>query len=315
AIHKNSLQLVAFTIFEWCMVSYSGLQIWQHDQLVKDIGIPSDMLLNQGDAITRLILFSQLGLQVVAVLGITLLTWRLYSEFGWLVFQKLGADVSLRKMMKEYRLLFTLLKLDAFFFFGYAIQIAALTDKHWLKGLIEIAFAIPLSMIIMGLGLCAKLRQENKATMLGFIACLWLLMAYMVYRLIALFEPLKGDPTTDPYFFSRKTMTVFASLTLFMTILAFWNAIVMYMNFNKGLKEAMVQYRVRRSGTIRSVTTTGSICQAPGQASTRPGTINSTQGPIRNSRRGSRNKSLLRCDSTTASPRQTVIMVERWQIE
>lgn len=78
------------------MVSYSGLQIWQHDQLVKDIGIPSDMLLDQGDAITRLILFSQLGLQVVAALGITLLTWRLYSEFGWLVFQKLGADVSLR---------------------------------------------------------------------------------------------------------------------------------------------------------------------------------------------------------------------------
>lgn len=93
-------------------------------------------------------------------------------------------------------------------------------------------------------------------------------MAYMVYRLIALYEPLTGDPTTDPYFFSRKTMTVFgkcsmtfvwciflvsyshclylinditmktASLTLFMTILAFWNAIVMYMNFNKGLKEA-----------------------------------------------------------------------------
>lgn len=54
-----------------------------------------------------------------------------------------------------------------------------------------------------------KLRQENKATMLGFIACLWLLMAYMVYRLIALYEPLTGDPTTDPYFFSRKTMTVF----------------------------------------------------------------------------------------------------------
>lgn len=57
--------------------------------------------------------------------------------------------------MKEYRLLFTLLKLDAFFFFGYAIQIAALMDKHWLKGLTEIAFAIPLSMIIMGLGFCA----------------------------------------------------------------------------------------------------------------------------------------------------------------
>ncbi|KAF9319504.1 hypothetical protein BG003_008895 [Podila horticola] len=280
AIHKNSLQLVAFTIFEWCMVSYSGLQIWQHDQLMKDIGIPNDMLLDQGDSITRLILFSQLGLQ----------------------------------MMKEYRLLFTLLKLDAFFFFGYAIQIAALMDKHWLKGLTEIAFAIPLSMIIMGLGFCA-LRKENKATMLGFIACLGLLMSYMVYRLIALYEPLTGNPATDPYFFSRKTMTVFASLTLFMTILAFWNAIVMYMNFNKGLKEAMIQYRVRRSGTIRSVTTTASIGQVPGQAGTHTGTVNSTQGLVRTSRRGSRYKNMLHCESATASPHQTIVMVERWQIE
>jgi len=50
--------------------------------------------------------------------------------------------------------------------------------------------------------------------MLGFIACLWLLMAYMVYRLIALYEPLTGDPTTDPYFFSRKTMTVFGKCSM-----------------------------------------------------------------------------------------------------
>lgn len=59
------------------------------------------------------------------------------------------------EMMKEYRLLFTLLKLDAFFFFGYAIQVAALTDQHWQKGLEEIAFAIPLSGIIILLGFCA----------------------------------------------------------------------------------------------------------------------------------------------------------------
>ncbi|KAF9897864.1 hypothetical protein BX616_004857, partial [Lobosporangium transversale] len=155
AIHKNSLQLVAFTLFEWCMVSYSGLQIWQHDQLVKDIGISDELLIHLGDIKTRTILFSQFGVQVTACIGITLLTWRLYSEFGWLVFQKLGADVSLRKMMKEYRLLFTLLKLDAFFFFGYAIQIAILTDKYWQKGLTEVAFAVPLSCIIILLGFCA----------------------------------------------------------------------------------------------------------------------------------------------------------------
>ena len=90
------MQLVAFTIFEWCLVTYSGLQIWQRDQLIKDIGIPSEVLVSLGDKTTRMILFSQLAVQIAACLGITLLTWRLYSEFGWLVFQKLGADVSLR---------------------------------------------------------------------------------------------------------------------------------------------------------------------------------------------------------------------------
>lgn len=64
-------------------------------------------------------------------------------------------SLQLVEMMKEYRLLFTLLKLDAFFFFGYAIQVAALTDKQWQKGLEEIAFAIPLSGIIILLGFCA----------------------------------------------------------------------------------------------------------------------------------------------------------------
>jgi len=98
----------------------------------------------------------------------------------------------------------------------------------------------------------------------GFITCLALLIGYMIYRLVALWQTLTGSPETDPYFFSRKTMTVFgmslpihlsmrmcltkkiyspiiysvAGLTLFMTILALINAIVMLYNFNKGLKEA-----------------------------------------------------------------------------
>ncbi|KAF9183532.1 hypothetical protein BGZ51_003987 [Haplosporangium sp. Z 767] len=239
ATHKNSLQLFAFTMFEWCIVSYSALQIWQHNQLIKNIEIPDEMLVSFGDSTTRAILFSQLGFQIAACLGITLLTWKLYSEFGWVIFQKLGADVSLRKMMKEYRMLFTLLKLDSFMFFGYAIQVAALTDEYWKKGLIEVAFAIPLSAVIIFLGYYAT-RNENKVTMGGFIACLGLLIGYMTYRLVALNQTVTGDPETDPFFFSRKTMTVFAALTLFMTILALINAIVMLYNFDRGLKEAIM---------------------------------------------------------------------------
>ncbi|KAF9945873.1 hypothetical protein BGZ72_000909 [Mortierella alpina] len=239
AIHKNSLQLVAFTIFEWCTVSYSGLQIWQHDQLIRDIGVPVKDLVALGDPLTRVLLFFQLAIQIVACLGITLLTCKLYYEFGWLVFQKLGADVSLRKMMKEYRLLFTILKLDAFFFIGYVVLVATLTDKNWKMGLIDVAFAVPLSSIIILLGYYA-MRNENKVIMGGFIACLGLLIAYMIFRVVVLYQVMTGDASTDPYFYSRKTMTVFAALTLFMTQLALVYAIVMLYNFNRGLKEASI---------------------------------------------------------------------------
>lgn len=46
----------------------------------------------------------------------------------------------------------------------------------------------------------------------GFISCLGLLIAYMIYRLVALYQTLTGDASSDPYFFSRKTMTVFGEL-------------------------------------------------------------------------------------------------------
>ncbi|KAF9434362.1 hypothetical protein BGZ76_008138 [Entomortierella beljakovae] len=311
AIHKNSLQLVAFTVFEWCIVSYSGLQICQHDNLFKEIGVPIDDLMELGDSNTRTILFAQLGVQIAASLGITLLTWRLYSEFGWLVFQKLGADVSLRKMMKEYRLLFTLLKLDAFFFFGYALQVAALTDKQWQKGLVEVAFAIPLSAIIILLGFWA-LRNENKVIMGGFIACLALLIGYMAYRLAALHQTMTGDPATDPYFLSRKTMTVFASLTLIMTILALINAIVMLYNFNKGLKEAMEQYRVKRTGTIRSVTRSVHRISANGSLSNLGGDASAPGTPrIRPAAGGVGGRFVKRTSKRDSTP----VMAERWQIE
>lgn len=55
----------------------------------------------------------------------------------------------------------------------------------------------------------------------GFISCLGLLIAYMMYRLVALYRTLTGDESTDPYFFSRKTMTVFGKciISLFPIVL------------------------------------------------------------------------------------------------
>lgn len=56
------------------------------------------------------------------------------------------------------------------------------------------------------------MRNENKVIMGGFIACLGLLISYMIFRIVALYQAMTGEPATDPYFYSRKTMTVFGKL-------------------------------------------------------------------------------------------------------
>ncbi|KAI4124325.1 MAG: hypothetical protein LQ347_005784 [Umbilicaria vellea] len=50
-------------------------------------------------------------------------SWKVYGEFRWTVFQQFSADLKLQKKYFTYQVFLTLLKFDLFFQIGYQVQL------------------------------------------------------------------------------------------------------------------------------------------------------------------------------------------------
>lgn len=59
----------------------------------------------------------------IAQIAYTYLAYRIYQDFGWLVFKRLGADRKIHRYYFYYEIFACLLKFDFFFFVGFSIQL------------------------------------------------------------------------------------------------------------------------------------------------------------------------------------------------
>jgi hypothetical protein len=58
-----------------------------------------------------------------------LLSYRLYKEFGWKMFKRIGADPIMKSMYRDYQILLLLTKFDVFFVLAFGIQFLVLIVK------------------------------------------------------------------------------------------------------------------------------------------------------------------------------------------
>ncbi|RUP51349.1 hypothetical protein BC936DRAFT_148632 [Jimgerdemannia flammicorona] len=68
------------------------------------------------------------------------------------IYKDLGADIEIRRMYQNHLCLLTLLKLDIFFFVGYAIQLITLMPGGGSNSIIEFTIAIPISVLMLVFG-------------------------------------------------------------------------------------------------------------------------------------------------------------------
>jgi heterodisulfide reductase subunit A-like polyferredoxin len=109
--HKNTIQILAIVAFNCAMVAYAGVQVKQ----------ASDILVRTSDdSLSNMILtyFARaadptpyhasqpyeivvLSLMVVFASGFAFIAYRLYKEFGWTIYKKIGADLAMRGMFNN----------------------------------------------------------------------------------------------------------------------------------------------------------------------------------------------------------------------
>ncbi|KAI9317573.1 hypothetical protein BX666DRAFT_2101712 [Dichotomocladium elegans] len=122
---KNTIQVIAFILLNLCCLIYSAFQFQQISDALTNL---AELASSNTIALDNLhSLIYKLLVANVVIIGVCELVYiylgaRLYQEFGWRIYKKIGADPEIRNMYRWYQILLTILKIDMFFFLGYSIQ-------------------------------------------------------------------------------------------------------------------------------------------------------------------------------------------------
>ncbi|GAC73243.1 hypothetical protein PANT_9d00014 [Moesziomyces antarcticus T-34] len=241
---KNTLQLIGVLIFNIALTITAAIEIRQvrdalnaQDQIAGGYPCPD----NPNRLCRARSLFPQVETYLIVVTAtcfvaeffMIYLSYKLWREFGWIVYQKIGADLKVRNMFFWYQLFIVFIKFTFFFGVGftviYLILVADTTD--WEYG-VTIA-AVPIAMVALFVA-GFSVRREWSSLMVVSLLLMIVGLVYFVYKLTQVWVP----ATRDEYTYVHTTITFisgFAILTLSLTLL---NGFICLLNFHKGLKPA-----------------------------------------------------------------------------
>ncbi|KAG0295602.1 hypothetical protein BGZ98_001326, partial [Dissophora globulifera] len=239
---QNTIEVIGIVIFNLCCFAYSIFEISQIQKTLWDAGengffTSTDSAMDLNSAVKPFLI------TVVCIIGVTqcLVTWlayRLFQEFGWKIYKKIGADPNMKKMYRAYQIYLVLIKVDLFFFVGFSIQFIYLTltrrggdPEYWIT-----ISVLPITILILYVAIYA-VRHESRRWMATFIGAMLCGVVYFVFKVIRMYV----GPKKENYDGVVKFLTLFATLCLITILVTIGNATVCYKNFGKGLKPHLVR--------------------------------------------------------------------------
>lgn len=258
--NKNTIQIMALVAFNAAMVAYAGVQVKQaSDILVKTEGSNTlaNMILNIFAVnpsatpyhASKPYEIAVVVLMVIFASGFAFIAYKLYKEFGWSIYKKIGADLAMRDMYKVYQIFIMILKFDIFFQLGFSAQFLSVIilaynsvaddkDNGGPSPSAQASFRnILIIHLVLSVGACIVLpvlawrglKRECNYSMAAFISGGLGTLVYNIIKLNQVFE--------DPARFAgaNKFLTFFLVLNLLLGVVTLYLAWLCTKNFNNGL--------------------------------------------------------------------------------
>lgn len=169
----------------------------------------------------------------IAQIPLTWLTFKLWQDFGWQIYKKIGADLMQRRRMLVYQVWVVMLKLvwvvGTAFCIAFLILVSDRSDAEF--GLTIAALPIALAALLLS---AFAARREILSLMLPCILLMATGVVYFAYKLSRIY----ASSTKERYRTVRLTLTFFSILAILSLLATIVLAIWCTVNFNKGLKEA-----------------------------------------------------------------------------
>ncbi|KAJ3343281.1 hypothetical protein HDU93_009267 [Gonapodya sp. JEL0774] len=229
-VFSNTMELLTLFVFLAISFGYACVNVVQEKSLVAEIAGTFENF-EFGDRYTT---HHNLGFGILATNGLFLLLWifigsQVYLKMGWLMFRQTGADLQKRRRYIYHHLLQLLLKLDVFFFIGFAIQyfvLVVLNPKYSYPVGTTVGFgvvAIGGAFFIVSLGLIS-VRSQSAVQLSVFVVLCVAAFGYLGSVLFDLFG--RNDSVKQRFTGSREGLAVFVCGTMFMILFTVVLAVV-----------------------------------------------------------------------------------------
>lgn len=239
---QNTIQILVLALFNFLLLLYAFVQVFQTvsgHSFFERLAASAELPFEYSKFISPLEITIIVILLIFAI-SFAIIACKLYREYGWNIYKRIGADLQMRKRFTIYHVFVMVLKFDILLFVSFSTQYICLVIIP--NAGFELDFYVHLSAsilicLVMSILAFWSVKTESHIGIILFALGSLGVMTYFGYKLVLILLPCSPqDCPKDRFASSRIFLSLFTCFCILFALFTILGSILCYGNFGKGLK-------------------------------------------------------------------------------